>query len=109
MPVTVCPVANARVPCERVWALLSDSRAYDSWWDAETVSVVPPGPVEPGQVMTLRSRAAGRWWTVRIHVDEVDVARHALSFSGSFPFGIGGRTRISCAPLDPFSCRVQFG
>ena len=109
MPLTVCAAAVARAPCGRLWALLSDPAAYDSWWDAETVAVVPPGPARPGQVVTFRARGAGRWWTTEMRVDEVETEGHAIRLSAAFPLGIRIRNRISCAPLDARSCRVQFG
>ena len=108
MAFEACPAALAHASCAAVWRLLEDPRRYDSWWDAETVAVVPPGKVQPGQSIALRARAAGRWWKATLIIEEVDESARAVRFAGAFPLGIRLRNRISCGALDERTCRVQF-
>jgi hypothetical protein len=36
------------------------------WWDADTFSIDPAGPAEPGQQISARTRALGKDWEVRM-------------------------------------------
>jgi hypothetical protein len=48
MTVTACPATIVAAPIEDVWALLADTAAYLTWWDAQTDRIVPTGPTAPG-------------------------------------------------------------
>ncbi|MGH9612924.1 MAG: SRPBCC family protein [Bryobacteraceae bacterium] len=109
MSTQLCPSAVTDVSALRVWALLKNPARYDAWMDARTVAVEPPGEAIEGQIIEMRSRAAGLWWPLTLTVTLVDPARFAIGFSGRFPAGITMRNRIECAPISPNSCRVQYG
>jgi hypothetical protein len=57
--VTACPAAIVAAPIEDVWAVLADSAAYTTWWDAQTDRIVPAGPAAPGQTVYAHTRALG--------------------------------------------------
>jgi hypothetical protein len=109
MGISTCPIAEVNAPVERVWAYLAQPSNYDHWWDAHTVSIVPPGPARAGQRILARSRGFGREWPVAVVVRGVDAGRHALELTTILPLGITIDNHISCAPVGPASCRVAFG
>lgn len=71
MAVNVCPIASVNAPVETVWRLLSNPSAYALWWDAETRSIVPAGPAQPGQEIHAQTRGPGKAWDVHIVVNRV--------------------------------------
>jgi uncharacterized protein YndB with AHSA1/START domain len=109
MSLSVCPVAVCRAPVEAVWALLVDPHCYDAWIDASVESVDPPGPARPGQRITLKAPARGRWSTVRFTLESVNKIGHVLTLSARFPLGITVESRIAVTAIDESSCRVQYG
>jgi len=109
MPLSVCPVAVCRAPVEAVWALLVDPHRYDAWLDASVESVDPPGLARPGQQITLKAPARGRWFAVQFALESVNEIGHVLALSARFPLGITVKSRISVTAIDEASCRVQYG
>lgn len=59
MSVSVCPIAVIEAPVERVWKFLSEPANYALWWDAQTRSVTPEGPVQAGQRIYAKTKTAG--------------------------------------------------
>ncbi len=106
MPVNTCPISVIDAPIERVWDLLSVPAHYDQWWEAETESIEPPGPVQPGQVIHAR---LGGWFHMTAAVAGVEPARHHLDLTTHLPFGITGYNHITCSPLADGRCQVTFG
>ena len=47
---SVCPIAVVNAPVETVWDVLMHLEGYSDWWDAQTVSIDPPGTARAGQV-----------------------------------------------------------
>ncbi|HYM11967.1 MAG TPA: SRPBCC family protein [Bryobacterales bacterium] len=109
MGTELCPSAVANAPVTRVWALLTDPERYDTWWDARTVAVEPPGEATQGQIVTLHSRAAGIRWPLTLTVASIDPIGRRIDFAGRFPAGIGMRNRIQCTPVTADRCRIQYG
>ena len=109
MSVSVCPVAPVHAPAERVWRLLSQPDNYALWYEAQTLSITPEGPAEPGQQVRVRTREFGKWWSIDIRVEMVDESKHQIRFKTTLPFGITGHNHISCVPVDKGNCRVSFG
>ena len=109
MGLSICPSAIVAAPVETVWSLLDPLSQLGTWADGEVISVEPEGPVTPGQHAVVRSRAAGRVWTVTFTVEEVHPEQHILQTVWAFPFGIHLHERIMCSPVDKVSCRVQYG
>ena len=109
MSLSVCPVAVIHAPPDRVWALLSTPSSFDSWWDVKTDAIVPPGPAQPGQVITAHGRALGRDRHLTIRVVAVDEERRRLQLVSSFPFGISLDNDIRVGTVDSRTARVSFG
>jgi ligand-binding SRPBCC domain-containing protein len=109
MAISVCPIAVVQAPAERVWALLSQPASYALWWDAETRTITPSGPAQPGQNITAQTRALGRQWPVRIAVNAVDAARRAIDLTTRLPFGITVYNHITVQPMEDSASRVSFG
>lgn len=106
MAVRVCPIAVIDAPIERVWDLLSDPARFDDWWEADTESIEPQGPAQPGQVISAR---LGHWLHMTATVDGVEPARHRLDLTTHIPFGFTGHNHITCSPLADGRCQVSFG
>jgi uncharacterized protein YndB with AHSA1/START domain len=110
MSLNACPIATVDAPVERVWSLLADPHQYSLWWDAQTLSIEPDGPAQPGQVIHAQSRALGRWWDViTSRVERVDPGSHQINLTTSLPLGITVHNTITCVALNPNSCRLSFG
>ncbi len=109
MSLSVCPVALVRSPAERVWALLADPAVYDTWWEATTDAIQPPGPAQPSQEIQAHGRVVGRDLRMRIRVDAVDAAQRRLQFSSFFPFGITLRNDVRVHSVDANTAQVSFG
>jgi ligand-binding SRPBCC domain-containing protein len=109
MTISVCPIAVVQAPPDRVWALLSEPASYALWWDAETLTIMPQGPAQPGQQITAQSRALGRQWPVSITVEAVNAKRRAIDLTTRLPFGITVRNHITATPLEGGASRVSFG
>ena len=109
MSMNVCPVATVAAPVEQVWALLVNSAGYGQWADGTVDSVEPPGPAQPGQIITISAPALGRRWRVTIAVDRVDGGRRQIGFRVTLPLGVVEHSQISCTPLDARSCWVSYG
>jgi hypothetical protein len=108
MSFSACPIATVNAPVERVWSLLADPSRYDLWWQAQTVSVVPPGPAQAGQHIVART-ALGRRWDIHLTVRGVAPDRRQLDLVTQLPLGITVHNHITCTPLDDHHTRVGFG
>jgi hypothetical protein len=97
-----CPVAIVDAPIDQVWSLLANPAQYDSWWDAQTRSIVPEGPAQPGQQVFAR-------WGIHLLVQAVAPEKRELDLLTRLPLGITVRTHITCARLDDRHTRVGFG
>lgn len=106
LAVETCPILTVAAPAERVWGILLEPEGYASWWDAETVAVVPPGPAAPGQEVRAVGRALGRAWPLRLRVTEV--GEMVLSLRSELPFGLRGDHRIGVRPQGA-GCLLSFG
>jgi uncharacterized protein YndB with AHSA1/START domain len=109
MAINVCPVTVIDAPVERVWDFLSVPAHYDWWWDAETETIEPDGPAQPGQVIHARTREMGRWWPITAVVEGIDPARHHIDLTTHLPLGITGKNHITCTALADGRCQVSFG
>ena len=109
MSISTCPIASVNAPVEQVWRLLADPARYSLWWDAQTRSIVPAGPAQPGQRIFAQTAGLGKRWGVHITVQAVAPDKHQLDLVTRLPFGITVLNHISCAPLDGQHTRVSFG
>jgi hypothetical protein len=109
MSMTICPAAVVAAPIEVVWRELAQPARYAEWADASVERIEPQGPAMVGQTIYLTSKRLGVAWRVIFHVEEVNHTRHLLGLHALFPLGMQMRPRISCAPIDASTCRVQYG
>lgn len=109
MSISTCPIATIEAPAHQVLHMLSDPSSYALWWDAQTRSIVPPGPAQAGQQIFAQTKALGKRWDVHITVEAVDKDRQQLQLTTRLPFGITVYNHITCTPLDSVRCRVAFG
>jgi uncharacterized protein YndB with AHSA1/START domain len=105
--VQVCPAAGVNATPERVWSVLAGSTAFASWSGAELVHAEPAGPVVAGQRISLRARALGRWWPVRIDVHEA-VPPSRLVVDVRLPFGIVNHETVQIVPEADGRSLVRF-
>jgi uncharacterized protein YndB with AHSA1/START domain len=104
MSISTCPGATIETPARQVWHLLSEPASYALWWDAQTQSILPPGPAQPQQQILAHSEVLGKRWEMQITVEAVDEDRHQLQLTTRLPFGITVHTPITCTPLDTRRC-----
>ena len=109
MTVIACPAATVAASIGDVWAVLTDTAAYTTWWDAQTDRVVPDGPAAPRHTIYAHTRALGKRWAVTTTVEAVDEVEHRMRLRSALPLGIVVRNHVSCAPLAAGGCRVRFG
>jgi hypothetical protein len=107
MSFSTCPMATVNAPVERVWGLLADPSRYDQWWDAQTVSVIPPGPAQAGQHIVAQAAAFGKQFHVTVRA--VEPKKRQLDLLTQLPLGITVHNHITCTPLDDHHTRVSFG
>jgi uncharacterized protein YndB with AHSA1/START domain len=106
--VTTCPMATVQAPLSKVWRLLSEPGAYDTWVDAVLVSTEPPGPLHAGQVILMRTRGAGRWWPVSFDILEVEPTEHRVALDVHLPLGIVNHEVITCRAVSDSQTLVGF-
>jgi hypothetical protein len=109
MSFATCPIAIVDAPVWRVWRLLADPSCYALWWDAQTHSIIPEGPAQPGQQIVAQTVALGRRWDVHITVRAATPEKHQLELVTRLPLGITVLNRITCTSLDSQHTRVSFG
>ena len=109
MSFATCPIATVDAPVWRVWRLLADPGCYALWWDAQTHSIIPEGPAQPGQQILAHTVALGKRWDVHITVRAATPEKHQLELVTRLPLGITVLNRITCTSLDSQHTRVSFG
>jgi ligand-binding SRPBCC domain-containing protein len=109
MSVSTCPIATIDAPVERVWNLLANPDRYADWWDAQTCSMTPAGPAQPGQQILAQTSALGIRWDVHITVQRITPEKRQLDLLTRLPLGITVHNHIACASLDEHHTRVSFG
>jgi ligand-binding SRPBCC domain-containing protein len=107
--VSVCPIATIHASSERVWNFLSEPSNYAVWWDAQTRSIIPQGPAQPGQKIYAETTALGKQWSVTVIVEKVNNVERKIDLITMLPFGITVHNHIICVPLDNGDCHVSFG
>jgi hypothetical protein len=109
MALNVCPAARVAAPVEIVWDLLADPARWDTWIDGRVQRIAPAGPAVPGQIISVTAPGLGRRWPVLFRVEVVNPPAHQLGMQVTLPLGMRLQEHVSCTPLDPASCRVQYG
>jgi Polyketide cyclase / dehydrase and lipid transport len=101
-------MATVDAPIDKVWRLVSEPSAYDSWVDAALISTDPPGPMHADQIVLMRTRGAGRWWPVRFDVLEVEATEHRVALDVHLPLGIVNHEVITCRAVSETQTLVGF-
>ena len=109
MSISTCPMATIDAPVERVWRLLVEPVRYDEWWDAQTVSIIPRGPAQPGQQIVARTVGLGARWNVHITVQAVMPEKQQITLRTRLPLGVTVQNHITCVSIDDDHTRVSFG
>ncbi len=109
MSFSTCPIATVDAPVGRVWRLLANPSCYALWWDAQTHSIIPEGPAQPGQQIFAQTVVLGKRWDVHITVRAVAPEKQQLDLFTRLPWGITVHNHITCTPLDGQHTRVSFG
>jgi hypothetical protein len=103
-----CPTSVVNAPVETVWALLVRPEAWGEFYDLRIASVAPPGPAAVGQVVLAESGPRLLRLKLEFRFTTVDAANHRLGLDVRFPFGVTVREDLSCVPLGPERCRVNY-
>jgi polyketide cyclase/dehydrase/lipid transport protein len=106
--VNVCPAAVTRASPERVWEVVTDTERLGDWADATVVKVEPPGPAQPGQVVSLTSRGFGRVWPVTIEVGNMDAGHRWIDFLARLPLGIDNHEHLTLTATPEGGTLVRF-
>ncbi len=109
MTFSTCPIAIIHAPVEQVWRLLATPSQYALWWDAQTVSITPTGPVQAGQHIVAQTTTLGKRWDVQLIVRAVEPEKRQLDLLTQLPLGITVYNHITCTALDVHQTRVSFG
>jgi len=109
MSFSTCPIATVDAPVGRVWRLLANPSCHALWWDAQTHSIIPEGPAQPGQQIFAQTVALEKRWDVHITVRAVAPEKQQLDLFTRLPWGITVHNHITCTPLDGQHTRVSFG
>jgi uncharacterized protein YndB with AHSA1/START domain len=98
----VCPTDVVRAPAERVWHLLTDSRALAQWTGTTWVEG-QARLVHVGDRLVLRSGP------LRITFDVLDLRRPSqLVLDVRLPFGVTNHEQIQITAIDAHVSRVTF-
>ena len=108
MIVNVCPAANSTAPPEKIWSVLTTPEKFEEWQGARFVSAEPPGPIRPGQVITLSARGLGRWWPVRIDVGEIDPRHRWIDLLVHLPLGVDNHEHVTLTDTSDGGTLVRF-
>lgn len=109
MPLTVCPATKVNASLEKIWSLLYEPAKYDTWADANIVSIKPSGYAQTGQIIKLTSRSVGIKWNISMNVINVDKNRHCIFMETHLPFNLTLKNTISCIAYDERTCLVRYG
>ncbi len=95
MIVNVCPAAVSSAPPEKIWSVLTTPERFGEWQDGRFVAADPPGPMTPGQVVSLAARGFGREWPVRIDVRDVDPQHRWIDMVVHLPLGVENHEHVT--------------
>jgi uncharacterized protein YndB with AHSA1/START domain len=106
--VNVCPAATSKAPPDRIWSVLTAPERVGEWNDATYIKSEPPGPVQPGQVISLEAPAMGRKWPVTFRVEDMDPQRRWVDLVVKLPFGIENHERVTLTDTKEGGTLVRF-
>jgi ligand-binding SRPBCC domain-containing protein len=106
--VNVCPAATTKAPPDAVWKVIEATDRFGEWTDATVVSVEPPGPARPGQVVGFAGAALGRRWRFTIDIRDVDPQHRWIDLVAHFPFGIDVEEHLTLTDTKDGGTLVRF-
>jgi hypothetical protein len=78
------------------------------WTDASVVGVDPPGPAQPGQVVSLVAPSFGLKFKVQIDVRDLDPQQRWIDLVAHLPFGIDNHEHLTLTATPEGGTLVRF-
>jgi Polyketide cyclase / dehydrase and lipid transport len=108
MKYTSCPTGVVNAPVEVVWTLLTHPEGWGDFYNLRITAADPAGPAVVGQTVFAESGPQFLHLKVRFRFVGIDALNYKLVFDVRFPFGVTVREDLSCVPLGPQQCRVNY-
>lgn len=105
---TACPTAIVNAPVELVWSLLTHPQGWGDFYNLRILSVNPAGPAVVGQTISAEPGPRFIHLKICIRFTQIDPTNYRLVFDAFFPFGISVHEDLTCVPLNPDQCRVNY-
>jgi hypothetical protein len=103
-----CPTDIVNAPVELVWTLLTHPEGWGDFYNVRITASDPPGPAVVGQAVFAESGPLFLHLKLQFRFTEIDALNYKLGFDARFPFGVSVREDLSCVPLGPKRCRVNY-
>jgi Polyketide cyclase / dehydrase and lipid transport len=103
-----CPTSIVKAPVEIVWRLLARPEDWGNFYDVRIVSFAPAGPAVVGQTVFAESGPRLLHLRLKFQFTKIDAVNYELGLDVRLPFGITVREDLSCVPLGPDQCRVNY-
>lgn len=105
---TSCPTTVVNAPVALVWNLLTHPQGWGEFYHLRILSVDPAGPALAGQTVSAESGPHFLHLKLTFRFLKIDPTNHRLVFDALFPFGITVHEDMTCIPLGPDQCRVNY-
>jgi hypothetical protein len=105
---TSCPTTIVNAPVEIVWSLLTRPEKWGDFYDVRVTSVEPAGPAVVGQTVFAESGPRLLHLALEFCFTKIDAANYELGLDVKFPFGVTVREDLSCVPIGPDQCGVNY-
>ena len=106
--VNVCPAATTKAPPDSVWKVIAATERLGEWTDATVVKVDPPGPAQPGQVVSLDAPSFGLKFRVTIDVRDLDPKHRWIDLVAHLPFGVDNHEHLTLTESPDGGTLVRF-
>ena len=108
MNYTSCPTSVVNAPVELVWTLLTHPEGWGDFYNVRIIAADPTGPAVVGQTVFAESGPQFLHLKLQFRFVEIDASNYKLGFDARFPLGITVRENMTCVPLGPEQCRVNY-
>jgi hypothetical protein len=105
---TSCPTGIVNAPVEFVWTLLTHPEGWGDFYNVRIVAIDPAGPAVAGQTVFAEPGPRFLHFKLEFRFVRVDAVNYRLEFDARFPLGITVREDLTCVPLGPRQCRVNY-